>query len=184
MAKIRGRRIYHTVRKYMPDLIYGANDGLVTTFAIVSGVVGARLPALVVVILGFANVIADGFSMGASNFLALRSRIEDGEQRLPTGAALRHGLATFTSFVLLGSLPLLAYVVPMPGGWRFPLAAALTLAILFSVGAARSAVSELRWLRSGLEMLFVGAVAAGVAYGLGALISGLTSGSGGLAGAG
>ena len=55
---------------YLPDLVYGANDGIITTFAVVSGVVGASLSERVIVILGLANLIADGFSMGASNYLA------------------------------------------------------------------------------------------------------------------
>lgn len=55
------------------DFIYGAVDGTVTTFAVVSGVAGAGLDVTVIVILGVANLIADGFSMGASNFLGTRA---------------------------------------------------------------------------------------------------------------
>lgn len=60
-------------QNYLRDLVYGAIDGCVTTFAIVAGVVGAELPASVVVILGLANVLADGFSMGVSNYLGTKS---------------------------------------------------------------------------------------------------------------
>ncbi len=48
---------------YLRDFIYGAIDGAVTTFAVVSGVAGAGLSSGVIVVLGFANLIADGFSM-------------------------------------------------------------------------------------------------------------------------
>ena len=58
---------------YLRDFIYGGIDGTVTTFAIVSGVVGAGLPGNVIVVLGAANLIADGFSMAASNYLGTRS---------------------------------------------------------------------------------------------------------------
>ena len=58
-----------TIGKYLPDLIFGASDGIITTLAIVSGIVGAALPAPVVLILGLASLLADGFSMGASNVL-------------------------------------------------------------------------------------------------------------------
>jgi|SRR5271166_2584043 len=51
---------------YLRDWIYGAIDGGVTTFAIVAGVVGANLPSSVVLLLGFANLVADGFAMAAS----------------------------------------------------------------------------------------------------------------------
>lgn len=57
----------------MSDAILGAIDGCVTTFAIVSGVVGAGLPSFVALILGIANLIADGFSMAVSNFEAIKS---------------------------------------------------------------------------------------------------------------
>jgi len=58
---------------YLRDFIYGAIDGAVTTFAVVAGVEGAGLSASVVLILGGANLIADGFSMAVSNFLGLRA---------------------------------------------------------------------------------------------------------------
>lgn len=63
----------HTVGRYIGDFIYGANDGLITTFAIVAGSVGASLSPTVIIILGFANILADGISMGASNYLGARS---------------------------------------------------------------------------------------------------------------
>lgn len=59
---------------YIKDIVYGANDGIITTFAIVAGSVGAKFDLKVIIILGIANLIADGFSMGASNFLGTRSQ--------------------------------------------------------------------------------------------------------------
>lgn len=70
-------RLSSVRHNYIRDWIYGGIDGAVTTFAVVSGVSGAELSAAVVLILGFANLIADGFSMAASNFLATRAEIED-----------------------------------------------------------------------------------------------------------
>jgi len=58
---------------YLRDFIYGAIDGAVTTFAVVAGVAGAKLSPTVLLILGGANLIADGFSMAVSNFLGLRA---------------------------------------------------------------------------------------------------------------
>ena len=70
-------RIDAALRHYFPDLVYGANDGIVTTFAVVTGVTGAALSERIILILGFANLVADGFSMGASNFLSRRSHAEE-----------------------------------------------------------------------------------------------------------
>ena len=61
---------------YLKDFIYGSIDGIITTFAIVSGVVGAELSSGVIIILGLANLLADGFSMGISNYLGTKSENE------------------------------------------------------------------------------------------------------------
>ena len=159
-------------RHYLPDLVYGANDGIITTFAVVTGVVGASLSERVIVILGFANLVADGFSMGASNYLARRSAAEAAD-RSDRGEAARHGLATILGFLAAGVIPLVAYLVPVSDGTQFPLAIALTGVALFVVGASRSVVTKLGFLRSGAEMLLVGSLAAAVAYGIGAFAAGL-----------
>jgi len=62
---------------FLRDWIYGGIDGVVTTFAIVSGVAGARLSSRIVLILGFANLLADGFSMAAANFLGTRAERDE-----------------------------------------------------------------------------------------------------------
>lgn len=62
---------------YLRDWIYGGIDGAVTTFAIVAGSVGASLSAKVILILGVANLLADGFSMAAANYSGSKSEIED-----------------------------------------------------------------------------------------------------------
>jgi vacuolar iron transporter family protein len=123
-----------TVRKYLPDLIYGANDGVITTLAVVSGVVGAALSTSAILVLGFANLLADGFSMGASNVLSRRSEAKN--KKLPSlGAAAEYGMATFIGFVVAGIVPLLAYLLPWFGDHRFSGAAAMAPVTLFAVGA-------------------------------------------------
>ena len=161
---------------YLKDLVYGANDGIITTFAVVAGVAGAQLEARIVLILGFANLLADGFSMGASNFLSIRS---DEAVRRSAGRGVlepfpgRHSIATFAAFVVAGCIPLLSYVVVGETD-PFVTAILLTLVTLFIVGALRALVTRIRWWWSGLEMLFVGSLAAAVAYGVGAFVEGLT----------
>jgi len=53
---------------HFEDFIYGSIDGAVTTFAVVAGVVGASLSPNIILILGFANMFADGFSMAVANY--------------------------------------------------------------------------------------------------------------------
>lgn len=59
---------------YIGDLVYGANDGIITTFAVIAGSAGAHFEPSVIIVLGLANLIADGFAMGTGNYLGLRSR--------------------------------------------------------------------------------------------------------------
>jgi len=73
---------------YLRDWIYGGIDGTVTTFAIVAGVVGAHMSASVLLILGFANLLADGFAMAASNYTGTKSERDDYERIL--GIERRH----------------------------------------------------------------------------------------------
>jgi VIT1/CCC1 family predicted Fe2+/Mn2+ transporter len=58
------------------DFVYGATDGAMTTFAVVAGVIGAALSPSIVLILGFANLFADGFSMAIGNYLGSKSQRE------------------------------------------------------------------------------------------------------------
>jgi vacuolar iron transporter family protein len=58
------------------DFVYGATDGAVTTFAVVAGVVGASLSPSIILILGFANLLADGVSMAIGNYLGSKSQKE------------------------------------------------------------------------------------------------------------
>jgi VIT1/CCC1 family predicted Fe2+/Mn2+ transporter len=61
---------------HFEDFVYGSIDGSVTTFAIVAGAIGASLSPMVILILGFANLFADGFSMAIGNYQASKARIE------------------------------------------------------------------------------------------------------------
>ena len=62
---------------HLRDIVYGAIDGSVTTFAIVAGVAGAGLSPFVILALGFANVLADGFSMAAGNYSGTKAELDD-----------------------------------------------------------------------------------------------------------
>jgi len=225
--------------QYLGDMVYGGLDGIVTTFAVVSGVAGADLGAHIVLILGLANLFADGFSMATGAFLSTKSEKEyytreyqreawevdhfpDGERAellevyqgrgyssdeaqslvkiqskerdrwvkammvdelgmLPDERRpLWSGLATLISFIVAGSLPLVVYlvglVVPVPAGVAFPVSLMLSGVALFGLGAAKVLVTRLNPFRSGLEMLVVGGLAAGVAYAVGALLKGIGTG--------
>jgi vacuolar iron transporter family protein len=174
---IEPRGLRATVQHYLRDLIYGANDGLITTFAVVAGDAGGALAQRTVLVIGVANLFADGLSMAAGNYLGIRSNESVRRaQNLPEEEArpLRHAGATFVAFAVAGALPLLPYVFPaIPADERFVSAVGVTLGALFGIGALRATVTDDRWWISGLEMLGLGVVVAGVAFASGVFIADL-----------
>lgn len=228
--------------EYIGAIVYGGLDGIITTFAVVSGVAGAQLSANIILILGLANLFADGFSMATGDFLSTRSEREvfardaarqrrtveqspdaardelrslylerglsaedadalvavntrDSDQWVRALLIERDGLieqnsnpiygaiATFLAFVVAGSLPLLVYLiglaVPISPDAAFPISIVLSAIALFTLGAMKYFVTRMNPIRSGVEMLLVGGLAAVVAYVIGVLLKSLNTGAAG-----
>ena len=124
-----------------------------------AGVSGGELSSGAVLIVGIANLFADGLSMGVGNYLSIRAHESALEaQGLPEEEAypVRHGFATFSAFAVAGSIPLVPYLVPGLEH-RFLVSTLMALAAQFLVGSLRSVVTTGRWWASGLEMLGLGA---------------------------
>jgi VIT1/CCC1 family predicted Fe2+/Mn2+ transporter len=79
-------RIHHQnsllgkIEAYLGEFIYGGIDGCVTTFAVVAGAVGAGLDSFIIIILGFANLLADGFAMFIGSYLSSKSERDNYEK--------------------------------------------------------------------------------------------------------
>lgn len=166
---------HHGIKSYLPEFVYGSIDGTVTTFAIIAGIAGADLSSSIVLILGFSNVLADGFSMASSNYLS-----EESHQAQVEGnhtAPWKTAFATFISFITIGSMPLVAYVISYlyPGSIsdEFRVASILTLLTFFFIGLVRGKVADTSLFKAALQTCFIGLVAALVAYGVGAWLKGL-----------
>lgn len=230
---IRKRLTEDSTQGFLKDSIYGAIDGAVTTFAVISSAAGAGLGSGIVIVLGLANLFADGFSMAAGNFsgtraenqAARKARREEEEEieRHPEGereevrqifaakgfegetleqvvevitsdrdrwvdtmmqaehghhgeppSALKAALATFAAFLVIGVIPLSAYLIDLfdPDLMANPFwpACALTGTAFFAIGALKSRFVDQHWSLGGLETLGIGALAAGMAYGIGMLL--------------
>ena len=162
-----------TARHYLRDFVYGGIDGVITTFAVVAGVRGGELAAGVAVVIGMANLFADGLSMAVGNYLSIRSN--EGARRasgLPEEESqpVRHAGATFIAFAMAGAVPLVPFLFTMSDRDRFLASIVLTLGTLFAAGVMRAYVTGESYRASVLEMLGLGALVAAVAYYVGRLV--------------
>jgi vacuolar iron transporter family protein len=167
--------------QYLAQLVYGAIDGSVTTFAVVAGAAGAKLGSTVIIILGFANLIADGFSMGASAYLAAKSerdlKVSKDEQHAGGETPIGDGIATFVSFIVVGLVPVTVYVVDaffnlrIDAGSLFGASCFLTGAAFMAIGIVKGQATKTSQLKSAFETLLLGGIAAALAYVLGDLLA-------------
>lgn len=160
--------------RYLPEFVYGSIDGTVTTFAIIAGIAGARLDASIVIILGFSNVLADGFSMASSNYLSEQSHQDQNPDSDHAHTPMKTAIATLVSFVVIGSIPVIAYILatilPRLQSHAFLFASICTGITFLAIGAIRGMTAGKHPVRTALETFAIGAVAAGVAYAVGAFL--------------
>ncbi|GAB3659391.1 VIT1/CCC1 transporter family protein [Echinicola sediminis] len=223
--------------KYLKEFVYGGIDGCVTTFAVVAGSVGAGLNSSIIIILGFANLLADGFSMSIGAYLAAKTERDNyHKHRRREYWEIKHmprdekeeireiykekgfegelleqvvetitkdkdrwvdvmmkeelemikdkknpfwiGFFTYISFIAIGLIPLSVYVwdyfLPLDKN-VFLITSLLTGAGFALIGLLKAHVNQTKMWKGVLETLFLGAIAAVVAYYVGDLLEQLLS---------
>jgi VIT1/CCC1 family predicted Fe2+/Mn2+ transporter len=157
---------------YIKDLVYGADDGIITTFAVVAGVVGAGLSTKVIIIIGIASLFADGFSMAVSDYLGAKSEevVLKEEHMKRRTTPITSALYTFCAFVVAGSVPLVPYLFIQENS-RFLYTSVFTGVALFLVGSLRTLATKKSFLAGGIETVIIGGVAASIAFWMGETIS-------------
>lgn len=162
---------------HIKDIVYGATDGIITTFAVIAGASGAGLPVTTILIMGFANLLADGFSMASSDYLGTESEIDLAQKEGRSTAYIPSPVAsagvTFLAFVLGGLVPLATYLIAPHTAISFKDTLWATGGALVVVGALRGTVTKKHFIRTALETVVIGAVAASIAYGVGAFVESL-----------
>ena len=232
-AKIHGsEHRLSRLQDYLGEFVYGAIDGSVTTFAVVAGAAGAGLSSSVVVILGFANLLADGFAMSVGSYLSTKSENDNYEkhkkieywevENLPekereeirdiyrakgfegelleqivakitedkdrwvdvmmkeelemiqeNKSPIMMAIVTFVSFVVVGFVPLVIYVLDYIFGMEvnlFWISSILTTLAFIGIGWLKSYVTETSHLKGVLETLLLGLIAALLAYFVGDIL--------------
>lgn len=159
-------------QKYLAEFVYGATDGVITTFAIISGVMGAGISPVVILILGISNVLADGFSMASSNYLSSKSdkAVGNGDGKIPFKTAI----VTFVSFVAVGLVPLLPFIgkalFKKLEFNEFLVSIIFTAAAFIIIGVVRGTVTNKSRTKSSIETILIGGLAAAIAYFVGHLL--------------
>ena len=218
--------------KFIRHFIFGAEDGLISTFGFLAGITGAHLSHFTIVVAGIAGVFAAGLSMGIGTYLSSKSQLEVHRRNIEIekeeikkypehekkeleemyrkkgfkGKELKmivdkifsnkkvllnemlsselgikpskfenpfkSSLIMFATFIILALIPLFPYLV-FSVKQALVFSAIFSLIALFLVGAAKTRITKKSWFVAGLEMLILGAFAAGITYYIGNLISGL-----------
>ena len=208
---------------YLGQFIYGGIDGGVTTFAVIAGAVGAGFDVEVIIILGIANLIADGFSMSIGSYLSAKSERErhekyrrlelwgvnnipesereeireiyrakgiDGEllenvvqaitanketwvnvmmkdeHNLTIGkeSPQKKALVTYLSFLFIGSIPLISFLMGIDIELAFLISCLLTASSFTVIGFLKAYVNHTSKIRGIMETLLLGTAAATLAY--------------------
>ena len=212
---------------FIREFIYGGVDGGVTTFAVVAGATGAHFDNTVIIILGLANLVADGFSMSVGSYLSVKSQFEKyrkyqryerwGVENIPElekeeirsiyhkkglkgklldkvvdvitsdkevwveemmqgefkmtpekNSPFNAGMITFISFLLIGAIPLLPFIVPdvsqLAGVSPFTLTCLMTGMAFVFIGFTKARVNHTEPGMAILETLILGVAAALIAY--------------------
>ena len=237
-SKIHGESLYfHRLQNYLGEFVYGGIDGSITTFAVVAGASGANLESSIIIILGFANLIADGFAMSVGSYLSTKSQKESYQKHksieywevdnIPAAereeikeiyaakgfegellekvvdvitqdkdrwvdvmmkeelemaeedkSPIKMGAVTFGSFVLLGFIPLLVYVIDFftPLNQNLFLTSSILTGFCFlGIGFLKSAVNNTSKIKSIAETIILGGAAATLSYFVGDLLEKLIS---------
>lgn len=152
------------IRLYLPQMVYWAIDGTITTFAVVAGATGGGLSAKIIIILWFANLLADGVSMSIGAYLSAKT--EDTKDKTP----LSIGIATLISFIVIGFVPLIPYVF---GFADFRLSCVMTWATFIGIGVIKWYLTRKSMVFSASQTFALWVIAAIIAYSVGVFLKGL-----------
>jgi vacuolar iron transporter family protein len=223
---------WHTPKgRFIREVMFGMNDGLVSTIGFVAGATGALMQARVVLLAGIASVVAGALSMGIGAYLAsksqrdffesekererreieevpelerkeirdiftklgfLKDEVEMIVNRVTSDKALwvrfmmreelgileesfdnpvTVGFLMAGAYVVGGIAPLLPYLVMEDVLLALKVAVAVSLVFLFIIGTGTTILTKQPWLKSGMEVMLLGSLAAGIGFGIGKLIA-------------
>lgn len=135
----------------MSAIIYGSIDGLITTNAIITSIQGSQMKSTLAIIFGFANLLADGFSMGVSSYLS--------------SDQIAEGIKTFLSFILIGSGPIMPFLSKqLTTEKKYMISHTITISSLFLIGIFKGYIKGESMIKHALTVVIVGGLTTMIAY--------------------
>lgn len=168
--------------KYLSEFVYGSIDGTITTIAIIAGSLGLGLPIEFLIIIALASLFADGFSMGISSYLSTKTKNEinkKNKEKDDQENALKSGIITFFSFIIIGLIPILPYIFDFIKNKKLSknthvIAISFSISTLFLIGSIRNHILNKNMIKGGLNTLFIGFIGGFIAFFIGYYLNKLT----------
>jgi VIT1/CCC1 family predicted Fe2+/Mn2+ transporter len=173
--------------------VLGANDGIVSTAAVVVGVAGASTAVRPILIAGLVAALGGAISMALGEYVSVSSQRDALRARASGRSASAHGdgdpqdegaddganpwqaaIASLGTFLVGAALPMLAILLP-PAALRVPVTVVVVLVALAATGAIAAWIGGAPRGRAALRVVIGGAIALAVTYGLGVFIGGGTA---------
>lgn len=156
-------------RGYLRNFIFGAEDSLVSTVGLLSGISFAGLASKEIILSGVILILVESISMGAGVYLS-----EDSANELPQTGKLDNTIADasimFISYLLIGLIPLLPYVFSVDPKVGFYWSVGFSLVSLFCLGLFKGYIIGRHLLYSAMKIFLVGTVVVAIAVAVGLLV--------------
>jgi len=153
---------------YLRNFVFGAEDSLVSTVGLLSGIAIAQVPGNTIFLTGAVLITVEAFSMAVGSFLSEDSAEDYMAQReVPLKTPIVGGVVMFVSYLIAGIIPLFPYKI-FPTQQAFVFSILLALAALFVLGLISGRFARVGAVKHGVRMLLVG----GIAIGIGMLVGG------------
>lgn len=160
----------HTFILYTRNFIFGAEDSLVSTVGLLTGITSAGLVRKEIIISGIVLICVEAFSMSVGSFLSERTTEESSpDYQRHESKSLLAAIIMFASYLVCGLIPLFPYlIVPVSEAFWWSIAASLLS--LFILGFISAKMLKTNILKSALRMMVIGGLAIGLGVGVGMVV--------------
>ena len=157
---------------YIRSSVFGFEDGLVSTLGVVIGLTTAALSKQIIITATIIEIFAAAVSMAAGSYLSTKTQMDFYKNKnLPIYEhPIKSSILMFVYFIIGALVPITPYLLTEISQARF-IAFGLSAVALFAFGAATSKITKRSWLKSGGEMLIIGAIASAAGFVIGSLFN-------------